>query len=125
MAFSKGVTSDSGKYLLVDGMNGKTVLTDGTTSEAAFKYHSGGFIELEPASGQYWYDWRASKLYRYNGGWVWLDAASEKRVAALFPTVYMYGKTRDKYYQGLSTDYTYTVATAKTLPAGNYFIENE
>ena len=49
MAFSKGVTSDSGKYLLVDGMNGKTVLTDGTTSEAAFKYHSGGFIELEPA----------------------------------------------------------------------------
>lgn len=85
------------------------------------------FQEDEPtgSAGQYWFDWRASKLYRYDGGWVWLDTASEKRVAALFPTVYMYGKTRDKYYQGLSTDYTYTVAAGETLPAGNYFIENE
>lgn len=79
-----------------------------------------------PSIGRYWYDWRNSVLYRADkSGWKLLDTASEKRVAALFPTVYMYGKTRDKYYQGLSMNYTYKVPSGQTLPAGNYFIENE
>lgn len=79
-----------------------------------------------PSDGGYWYDWRNSVLYRSSGGnWVLLDTASEKRVAALFPTVFMYGKTRDKYYQGLAEQYICTVPAGQTLPAGNYFMENE
>lgn len=49
VAFDKATTSDSDKYIVSDGINGKTVLTDGTTSERGFLYHDHGFIELVPS----------------------------------------------------------------------------
>lgn len=49
VALSKAVSTDAGKYLVSDGLNGKTILTDGRTSELAFLYHDYGFISLEPA----------------------------------------------------------------------------
>lgn len=45
----KQQTSDEGKYIVSDGMTGKTIITNGTTSELAFLYHDYGFIELAPA----------------------------------------------------------------------------
>ena len=47
----RGLTAalcDGGKYLECNALNGKTVLTDGTTSELAFLYHDEGFLTLEP-----------------------------------------------------------------------------
>lgn len=35
------------KYILSDGMNGKTVITNGSTSDYGFMYHDYGFISLE------------------------------------------------------------------------------
>ena len=49
VALSKAVTSDENKYLIIDSLSGKTVLTDGETGEIAFLYHDHGFITLEPA----------------------------------------------------------------------------
>lgn len=49
VAMTKALTSDTGKYVISDGMNGKTVITNGSTGELAFLYHDYGFIELEPA----------------------------------------------------------------------------
>lgn len=49
IAFTPSETSDKGKYILCDSLNGKTVLTDGKTAERCFKYHDQGFIELYPA----------------------------------------------------------------------------
>ena len=50
VAMSKAITSDDHKRLVVDGINGKTVLYDTVerTSEIAFLYHDYGYIELEP-----------------------------------------------------------------------------
>lgn len=47
VAFTKAITTDAGKYIVSDALNGKTVLTDGTNSERSFLYHDHGFIELE------------------------------------------------------------------------------
>lgn len=49
VAMSKVATSDAGKYLVTDGINGKTVLTNGKQSELAFLYHDYGFLTLAPA----------------------------------------------------------------------------
>ena len=49
VAFDKQLTTDSGQYIVSDGINGKTVLTDGTTSQRGFLYHDHGFIELAPS----------------------------------------------------------------------------
>ena len=49
IAFTKENTDDAGKYIVVDGLNGKTVLTDGSTAERSFAYHDHGFIELAPS----------------------------------------------------------------------------
>ena len=48
-AFTKDNTTNVGKYIVSDGLNGKTVLTDGVQSEYAFLYHDHGFISLEPS----------------------------------------------------------------------------
>ena len=49
VAISSAVTTSAGKYVVSDAQNGKTILTNGTTSELAFLYHDSGFIELQPA----------------------------------------------------------------------------
>lgn len=49
VAMSKAATTNAGKYVVCDGLNGKTVLTDGTDSELSYLYHDYGFIDLEPA----------------------------------------------------------------------------
>lgn len=49
VAFTKADTTDAGKYILLDGINGKTLITDGTESEYGFMYHDHGFIELAPS----------------------------------------------------------------------------
>ena len=49
VAMSKALTTDAGKYIVCDSLNGKTMLTDGTNHELSFFYHDGGFIDLEPA----------------------------------------------------------------------------
>lgn len=49
VAFTKDTTTNVDKYIVSDAINGKTVLTDGTTSELGFLYHDHGFIELEPS----------------------------------------------------------------------------
>lgn len=49
VAMSKEVTTDKGRYIVSDGINGRTVLTDGATSVDASLYHDYGFIDLEPA----------------------------------------------------------------------------
>lgn len=48
VAVSKAKTTSAGKYVYTDGYNGRTVLTDGTTSANAFLFHDYGFIEMEP-----------------------------------------------------------------------------
>jgi hypothetical protein len=49
VAFSKADTTDKNKYIVTDALNGKTVITDGTTSVGSFLYHDHGFIELDPS----------------------------------------------------------------------------
>lgn len=47
IGLTKDITTNAGKSLYVDGMNGKVVLSGNNKSEAAFLYHDKGFIELE------------------------------------------------------------------------------
>lgn len=49
VAFSTDKTTNAGKYVVSDALNGKTVLTDGTNAERGFMYHDHGFIELVPS----------------------------------------------------------------------------
>lgn len=109
---------------------------NGFPSELYFAYVDEGdqswkrvyFTDADPSSeeGSYWYDWRASVLRRRsNSSWQLLDTSAEKKVAALFATVFMFCKARDRYYQGVSENYTYTVPKDAELSAGNYFFENE
>lgn len=42
-------TTGAGKWIVCDGLNGKTILTDGNSSELAFIYHDQGFIKLAPS----------------------------------------------------------------------------
>ena len=110
---------------------------NGFDSEMYFAYTDEGdtswnfvyFQDSDPGGAEersYWFDWRSSVLYRrVNSVWTQLDTYAEKKIAALFATVFMFGKARDRYYQGISENYTYTVPSDTTLPAGNYFFENE
>lgn len=108
---------------------------DGSESELYFCFKDEGdsswrkvyFTEKEVSGEEasYWYDWRNSKLHRRTGSqWVYLDTSAEKKVASVFATVYMYGETRDKCYQGTFEKYTYAVPESSTIPIGNYFIDN-
>ena len=49
VGLTKENTTDVNKTLYIDSLNGKVVLSNGTTSELAFLYHDKGFIELEPS----------------------------------------------------------------------------
>lgn len=49
IAFTKATTSEVNKTIVSDAINGKTVITDGVTSERSFLYHDYGFIDLEPS----------------------------------------------------------------------------
>jgi len=49
IAFTVQETSNAGKYIVSDSLNGKTVLTDGTTSHLNCLYHDYGFINLAPS----------------------------------------------------------------------------
>ncbi len=49
MAFNKAKTSEAGKTIICDSLNGKVVLTNGNEAERAFQYHDYGFLSLEPA----------------------------------------------------------------------------
>ena len=109
----------------------------GLQSEMYFAYTDEGdtswnyvyFTDVNPGGAEensYWFNWRDSVLFRRkNSEWIKLDTSAEKKIAALFATVYMFCKARDRYYQGIAEYYTYTVPDDYTLPAGNYFFENE
>ena len=74
--------------------------------------------------GYYWYNWKKSQLYRKESG-EWQakkTTAADRRINALFGTVYASCQTRDRYQKGLYQNYTYTATDA--LPAGNYAFEN-
>lgn len=47
VALSKAVTTDVNKVLLIDPINGKTVLTGPTGTSMAFMFHEKGFLSLE------------------------------------------------------------------------------
>lgn len=49
IAMTKAVTSDEGKSIYIDGVNGLTTLIGGSESKPAFLYHEYGFIHLAPA----------------------------------------------------------------------------
>lgn len=49
VGFSKDTTTNAGKYIVSDALNGRTVLTDGTNSTLSYLYHDYGFIELAPS----------------------------------------------------------------------------
>jgi len=49
VAMTKATTSDAGKSVYIDGVNGLTMLISGSESKPAFLYHDYGFIHLEPA----------------------------------------------------------------------------
>lgn len=50
VGFSHAITNGDKKYIICDGLTGKTVLTDGINGELAFLYHDYGFIELQPGN---------------------------------------------------------------------------
>ena len=49
VAFTRTATTDRNMFVISDSLNGKTVLTDGTTSTLMFLYHDYGEIELVPS----------------------------------------------------------------------------
>lgn len=139
-------TKDNPSLMPIEHMNGygwawryyAGPLTFRTTeSEMYFAYTDEGdthwnfvyFTDSDPGGAEenaYWYDWRNAVLYRRkNAAWHLLDTAVEKKVAATFSTVYTLCKARDRYYQGLHENYTYTVPNEETLPVGNYYFKNE
>lgn len=81
---------------------------------------------VDPADspGDYWFNWKKSLLYRKESG-AWSakkETVADKRMSALFGTVYAAGQTRDKYIKGVYQNYTYTADSE--LPSGNYAFEN-
>lgn len=48
VGITDALTTSVNKWIAVDGINGKTVLTNGSTSQLAFLYHHQGFLTLEP-----------------------------------------------------------------------------
>lgn len=74
----------------------------------------------------YWYDFKRTKLYRYeNGEWTWLDTDAEKRVASRFGAVHQQCMRIDSAYRGVKEKYVYTVPDENVLPRGNYYMEND
>ena len=73
VGITKNLTSDKGRYIVCDAMNGRTVLTDGITSTDANLYHDYGFISLKPDDilvSKYteWWMWpQYSFIGRYGG----------------------------------------------------------
>lgn len=49
IGITKAITTNTNKYVVSDGINAKTVLTNGTVSSPGFLYHHYGFIDLAPA----------------------------------------------------------------------------
>lgn len=49
VGLNKDITTYASNYLVSDGINGKTVMTDGERTQLAFLYHDYGFIDLQPA----------------------------------------------------------------------------
>lgn len=47
--FTNAVTTNAGKYIYLDGLNGKTSLIGQSSTEPGFRYHDSGHIDLEPA----------------------------------------------------------------------------
>lgn len=132
-------TDQSESAISTDGLNGYGWLwkykRNGSDSEFYFCYKDESdsswrrtyFTEKEVAGEEnsYWFDWRNSKLYRRTGSkWALLDTTAEKKIADVFATVYMYGKTRDKYYQGIFEKYVFNVPDGNNVSTGNYFIDN-
>lgn len=84
------------------------------------------FRDVDPVQepGDYWFNWKKAVLYRKESG-VWVaknEAAIDKRIAALFGSVFAACMTRDKYYKGVYQHYIYTEDSE--LPAGNYAFSN-
>ena len=53
VAQSKAITSDVGCYIVSDGLNGRTIQTNGSASMDASLYHDYGFIDLAPSTVPY------------------------------------------------------------------------
>lgn len=49
VSMNKSDTTHAGKYVVCDGINGKTVLTNGMNGVINYMYHDEGFVTLEPA----------------------------------------------------------------------------
>ena len=49
VALTKAATTQEGKYLYTDPINGRTVMRGGAKDEVCFLYHDYGFLYLEPA----------------------------------------------------------------------------
>lgn len=134
-------TTDDPYVMSVNDVNGYgwawRYKTNKDPSEMFFTFKDDGdtswnlvyFQEDNPGSAperSYWYDWRNSVLYRKHvANWEKLETAAQLKVAELFATVYMFGKARDRYHQGVYENYIYTVPEGETLNPGNYFFENE
>lgn len=46
VALTKAITTDASKYLIIDSLSGKVLLTTGSATEYGFLYHDNGFIDL-------------------------------------------------------------------------------
>lgn len=93
------------------------------------KWNKVYFQATSPGGGaekSYWFNWKTSVLYQMiESQWTELDNEEEQKVAKLFTSVYALCKSRDRYYQGLSEEYTYQVPAGPSLPAGNYYFKNK
>ena len=47
IGLTKAKTTTIGKHIRCDAINGKTIITDGSTSQMCFLYHDSGFLSLE------------------------------------------------------------------------------
>lgn len=100
------------------------------TDEGDDRWNYTYFQDSDPGGGEensYWFDFRKSVLYRRQSNqWTPLNSTAEKKVAALFSTVYMHARTRERYYHGLHEYYTFSSDRYDlSLPAGNYAFKNE
>lgn len=73
------------------------------------------------ASGQYYYDWKRSLLYK--GTKAFGDSVEERTVITMFSTIWQAMTTKDKLYRGQFEFYSYRCPSA--LPAGNYAFLND
>ena len=106
--------------------------SDTTEGELYFCYYADGDREWKrtyvsktqpiAASGNYWYNWTASALYRFGDGeWIKLDRSDDKAIVALFGTVYYSCRKRDKVYQGYYQKYT----LSGSMDPNNWYMQSE